>query len=128
MNMTCSNITHSNVNGNLLQFDKFILKSTKYAQIATLMSCILLFLMYDQIKYSTPANTALKLSLTSVAMQSVFDAYLSLIHLIIALYNSELFYPFFIVFLLQFVAFSMFNLRLTLLVWRGRRPLDFSSG
>lgn len=128
MNDTCTNITDAIVYGDLLRYDLFILKTSKYAVFAVGLSLLQVLLVYRQMQFSTPANIAIKFSLTSVAMHSVLDAYLSLLHLMTALYIDDLFYPFMMVFLLQFLVFSVFDLRFILLVWRGRRPLDFSSG
>jgi len=130
MDDTCTNtnITHAIVYGDLLRYDLFILKSSKYALVAIGLSLLQVLLVYRQMQFITPANVAIKFSLTSVAMHSVLDAYLSLLHLMTALYIDDLFYPFIIVFLLQFLVFSVFDLRFVLLVWRGRRPRDFSSG
>jgi len=116
MGSTCSNITRGIINADLLRYDIFILKSSKYAWIAISLSLLHVLLAYRQMQYSTPANAATKFSLTSIAMHSVFDAYISLLHLIVALYIDDLFYPFIAVFLLQFVVFSVFDLRLVLLV------------
>jgi len=128
MNNTCTNITKAVVYGDLLRYDLFIMKSLKYAAFAVSLSLLHVLLVYRQMQFSTPANIAIKFSLISVAMHSVLDAYLSLLHLMTALYIDDLFYPFMMVFLLQFLVFSVFDLRFVLLVWRGRRPLDFSSG
>jgi len=130
MNDTCSdtNITQAIISGDLLRYDMFILKTLKYALIAMGLSLLQVLLVYRQMKFSTPPNVAVKFSLASVAMHSVLDAYLSLLHLMTALYIDDLFYPFIMVFLFQFLVFSVFDLRFVLLVWRGRWPLDFTSG
>lgn len=128
MDRTCSNITLGIMHSDLLRYDLFILKSSRYAVAAISLSLIQILLVYRQIQFSTPANIATKFSLISVAMHTVFDAYISLLHLTIALYIDDLFYPFIAVFFLQFLIFSILDLRLILLVWRGRRPIDFSSG
>jgi len=128
MNSTCTNITKATIHGDLLRYDLFITKTLKYAAFAVSLSLLHVLLVYRQMQFSTPANIAIKFSLTSVAMHSVLDAYLSLLHLMTALYIDDLFYPFMMVFLLQFLVFSVFDLRFVLLVWRGRWPLDFSSG
>jgi len=116
MNASCSDVTQSTVSGDLLGYDKFILKSARYAQVAAGMSFVQLLFIYSQIHYSAPANIASKQSLLSVGMLAVFDSYLCLVHLITALYIKELFYSFIVVFLLKFVAFSVFDLRLIILV------------
>jgi len=128
MNASCSDVTQSTVTGDLLGYDKFILKFARYAQVAAGLSFVQLLFVYCQIQYSTPANIASKQSLFSVGMLSVLDAYLCMIHLSTALYITDLFYSFAMVFFLKFLAFSVFDLRLIILVWRGRHPLDFSSG
>jgi len=121
-------MTQATIDVDLLRYDIFILKAIKYALVATCLSFFQLLLLYKQMKYSSPTSNASKLSLTSVAMHSVFDAYVCLIHLTAGLYIDDLFNSFIMVSFVQFMIFSMFDLRLVLLVWRARRPLDFSSG
>jgi len=116
LSSTCSNISRGVIYGDLLRYDLFILKSYNYALVAISLSLLHVLLAYRQTKYSTPANAATKFSLTSIAMHSVFDAYISLLHLIIALFIDDLFYPFIMVFLLQLLVFAVFDLRLVLLV------------
>jgi len=128
LNKSCHNMTQSTLQVDLLRYDVFILKAMKYALVATCLSFIQLLLLFKQMQYSTPTINASKLSLTSVAMHSVFDAYVCLIHLTAGLYIDDLFNSFIMVSFVQFMVFSMFDLRLVLLVWRARRPLDFSSG
>merc|ERR1711879_991683 len=126
--MGCSKVETATTTADLLRYDLFILKATKYALIATFFSFIQLIFLFRQMQFSTPASSAQKLSLTSIAMHSVFDAYLCLIHLTTGLYIDDLFNSFIMVSFLQFMVFSMFDLRLVLLVWRARHPDDFAMG
>jgi len=128
LNKSCHNMTQATMEVDLLRYDIFILKAMKYALVATCLSFFQLLLLFKQMQYSTPTSNASKLSLTSVAMHSIFDAYVCLIHLTAGLYIDDLFNSFIMVSFVQFMIFSMFDLRLVLLVWRARRPLDFSSG
>jgi len=128
MDKTCINATSSMVDGDLLRYDKFILKTSEYAVVATCLSLLQVLIYYFQIKFSTPASTAMKMSLISVLMHSVFDAYICMVHLIMGLYMDDLFTPFLVVFFLQFFAFSILDLRLVILLWKSRWPIDFSSG
>jgi len=45
MNASCSDVTQSTVTGDLLRYDKFILKSARYAQVAAGLSFIQLLIM-----------------------------------------------------------------------------------
>jgi len=128
LNKSCHNMTQATVEVDLLRYDIFILKAMKYALVAACLSFVQLLLLFKQMQYSTPASNASKLSLASVAMHSVFDAYVCLVHLTAGLYIDDLFNSFIMVSFVQFMVFSMFDLRLVLLLWRARRPLDFSSG
>lgn len=128
LNQSCINMTHATTEVDLLRYDIFILKAIKYALVATCFSFLQLLLLFRQVQYSTSTVNASKLSLTSVAMNSVFDAYVCLIHLTAGLYIDDLFNSFIMVSFVQFMVFSMFDLRLVLLVWSARNPHDFRSG
>lgn len=91
MRGTCTNVISSTIDGDLLRYDNFVLKTTQYAFIATVLSLCQLVLLYYQLQFSTPAIFGSKLSLASLAMHSVFDAYLCIVHLIMALYMDDLF-------------------------------------
>lgn len=92
MDSTCSNITKGIFHGDLLRYDLFILRSSRYAVFAISVSLIQILLVYRQMQFSTPANNATKFSLISIAMHTIFDASISLFHLTIALYLDDLFY------------------------------------
>lgn len=126
LNQSCTNVTGATMEVDLLRYDIFILKARRYALAASCFSFVQLLLIFYQMKYSTPTNNAAKLSLASLAMHSVFDAYVCSIHLTTALYVDDLFNAFIMVSFMQFMLFSMFDFRLVLLVWRARRPMDFS--
>jgi len=128
LNTTCHNMTQASVDVDLLRYDIFVMKGRRYAILATFLSLLQLIILSRHLQYCTPLTSASKLSLGSIAIHSVFDAYVCFVHLIIGLYEDNLFNSFIMVSFLQFIMFSMFDLRLVLLVWKGRRPQDFNSG
>merc|ERR1719273_2702022 len=85
-----------------------------------------MMILFRQIKHSN--SQANKVSLVSVAMHSLFDAYCCLIHLGAGLYMDPLFNSFVMVSFIQFMIFSMFDLRLILMIVRARYPDEFTMG
>ena len=68
------------------------------------------------------------MSLLTVGHQTLIDAYLCLFHLVGGMVASPLFGAFVMVSFLQLVLFSVFEMRVLVLIWKARRPAAFNDG
>lgn len=120
-------ISSSNCNFNVstlsssIAFESYIQKARIYAIITSMISGVQILSLVRQTEYSTPQARAGRLSQMSFMLQALLDSYLSLFHLTSALVMEPLFPTFLISALLQFMTFSLFEMRLLLLAWKSRR-------
>ena len=68
------------------------------------------------------------MSVTSVGIQAVLDAVVCLSHMFVSLTSDAIFQSFSLVAFLKLVVFSIFELRIVLMIWKARRPAIFNDG
>ncbi|EFA85537.1 hypothetical protein PPL_01495 [Heterostelium album PN500] len=71
---------------------------------------------------------AAKVSLYTVGMQTIIDAYLCLIHLTAGVFFESMFKAFATAAFFQFITFSLFEMRYLLIILKARRPQAFAQG
>lgn len=106
----------------------YISKAANYSLMMLVATGLYVFLLIDQMKYTSTQSSLAKVSLLTLALQTVLDAFLCLIHLLASLSFEPLFKPFIITTFFLFVSFSIFQMRYIILVWKSRRPQAFSNG
>ncbi|KAI9209146.1 uncharacterized protein BJ171DRAFT_488636 [Polychytrium aggregatum] len=96
-------------------------KAVNYTIFATIVVLAELYLTIKQMDYTSSQSALSKVSLISIGMQSVIDAYFCLIHLFTAILIPQLFLPFATVGFLKFALFSLFEMRYLLIISRAQR-------
>ena len=64
------------------------------------------------------------MSMISIGLQGVIDAGICISHMMIAIASDSIFQAFSLLAFLKLVVFSIFELRLLLMVWKVQFPLD----
>jgi hypothetical protein len=101
-------------------------KAITYAICTTLPAIGVVALLVRQMVFSLTSARATKLSLLCIGTQAVLDSYLSMFHLTTAVVVQQLFNPFIIPALIQFMTFGLFEMRLILLCHKARTPNAFN--
>ena len=68
------------------------------------------------------------MSIISIGIQGVLDAGICISHMMVAIASDSIFQSFSLLAFLKLVVFSIFELRLLLMVWKARRPTAFNEG
>ncbi|EGG23930.1 hypothetical protein DFA_06068 [Cavenderia fasciculata] len=103
-------------------------KRINYILMVTLCSFIQIFVLIKQMDYTGTQTGAAKVSLYTVGMQTIIDAYLCLIHLTAGIVIESMFNAFATAAFFQFVSFSLFGMRYLLIILKARRPQAFADG
>lgn len=116
------------VNARLSRGDRQEEKAVRYSMLMTPLTFFQVFLILRQMGASSTQAAASRISVISISMQAVMDAYLCLVHLTSALILDVLFTPFTTLAVVQFLSFAIFEMRFLLVVWRaGRGPAAHAS-
>lgn len=70
----------------------------------------------------SPFQSLVKVSMLSLAQHAIVDCFICLTHLLIGLVAERWFNSFALLAFLNFMAFSIFEMRYLLMVWKARRP------
>lgn len=111
-----------------LIISKSISKASKYVLLILSSTFIYILLLIKQMNYTSTQTSLSKISLLSIAIQSVMDSFLCLIHLMVGISFEPIFKQFALASFLFFVGFSVFEMRYIILIWKARRPQAFSGG
>eukprot|EP01133_Synstelium_polycarpum_P007193 gene7193-8356_t len=103
-------------------------KWINYIVMVSLCSFIQIFVLIKQMDFTGTQSGAAKVSLYTVAMQTIIDAYLCLLHLTAGVVIESMFNAFAAAAFFQFVTFSLFEMRYLLVILKARRPQAFSEG
>ncbi|KAI8814364.1 hypothetical protein BJ742DRAFT_787266 [Cladochytrium replicatum] len=108
-----------------LRMEVFFGKAVHYVAVVCIITGIELWLTVKQIDYSATQSALSKVSLVSIAMQTIIDAYLFLMNFVTGNVMGPLFLPFVTAAFLKFMLFSVFEMRYLLTIARAqRRDLD----
>jgi len=119
---------HLILNSTTFKVQEYFAKAIKYAVIQIIIVVLQIYFLAKQVEYSGNNQSSLsKLSLLMLGFQSTIDAYLCLAHLVFGMVQETIFPAFACVAFLQFVLFSMFEMRLLLHVWKMRNASNLSS-
>lgn len=121
-NFTSLSIMHS------VDDEIYLRKAFNYAVFFMIIALIQIYATLKQLEYSTPAGRGVRVSLISLVILALLDSYLSLLNLTFAVIIEQLFNIFMVVSLIQFIGFSLFQMRLILIVWKARNPELFNLG
>eukprot|EP01132_Coremiostelium_polycephalum_P008044 gene8044-9892_t len=103
-------------------------KWLKYVIMVSLASFIQIFVLIKQMDFSGTQSGASKISIVTIGMQTMIDAYLCLLHLSTGVVIESMFNAFASAAFFQFVTFSLFEMRYLLIILKARRPQAFADG
>ncbi|RHY30336.1 hypothetical protein DYB32_004394 [Aphanomyces invadans] len=109
-------------------FNTFYTKASGYAIMMALLCLAQIYLLLKQLQVSSTQAAAAKVSLVTVGAQAVVDSYLCLLHLTTGIVAQHIFTLFATVSFFQLIIFSIFEMRFLLLIWKARRPQQFTEG
>ena len=116
------------LNATTFKMQEYYAKATNYGYIAIAIVLFQLYVLAKQVEYAGNTQSSLsKLSILSLGFQSTLDAYLCLGHLISGIVVEEIFPSFACLAFLEFMMFSVFEMRLLLHVWKIRNTSNNSS-
>ncbi|TPX32031.1 hypothetical protein SmJEL517_g04747 [Synchytrium microbalum] len=105
-----------------LKLELYQVKSVRYAMMMVAVTLVELVLTLIQIDYSRGAPSSLsKVSLMTMGMSTIMDAYLCLLNLTTGAVFTTVFLPFVTVAFLKFVLFCIFEMRYLLTISRSQR-------
>jgi len=116
------------LNATTFKMQEYYAKAINYGYIAIATVLFQLYALAKQVEYVGNTQSSLsKLSILSLGFQATLDAYLCLGHLIYGMVVEEIFLPFACIAFLEFMMFSVFEMRLLLHVWKIRNASNNSS-
>ncbi|EGC39846.1 hypothetical protein DICPUDRAFT_74595 [Dictyostelium purpureum] len=117
-----------NVYGGGFNVPRFRSKWMNYVVLVSLSSFIQIFVLIRQIDYTSTQTAAARVSIYSIGLQTILDAYLCLIHLSAGVIIDSLFNAFATASFFQFITFALFEMRYLLIILKARSPSAFSDG
>ncbi|KDO17998.1 hypothetical protein SPRG_16480 [Saprolegnia parasitica CBS 223.65] len=109
-------------------FDVFFSKASHYAILMALLAMFQIYLLLRQLQLSSTQAMAAKVSLLTVGAQAIVDSYLCLAHLTVGIVAQQIFTLFATVSFFELIIFSIFEMRYLLVIWKARRPQNFTQG
>lgn len=100
---------------------EFLQKTAVYALLVCFVTLIQLFAAVRQMDHCSSPASAMRVSIVTLGQQTVIDSYICLFHLTSALVVTPLFTKFASCAFLQFLLFSVFEMRTLLSTWRAQR-------
>lgn len=115
------------VNGTQVLVEKYHSKAINYTLVVSIINFIQVALIIRQMERTNTQASAAKVSILTIALQAILDAYICLSHLTGGLVVDTLFNAFATVAFFKFVMFSIFEMRFMLTIWKARRPASFET-
>ncbi|CAK4069873.1 unnamed protein product [Aphanomyces euteiches] len=109
-------------------FNLFYTKASGYAIVMAVLCLVQIYLLLKQLQQSSTQAAAAKVSLITIGQQAVVDSYLCLLHLTTGIVAQHVFTLFATVSFFQLIIFSIFEMRFLLVIWKARRPQQFTEG
>ncbi|KAM9963000.1 hypothetical protein ACTFIW_006221 [Dictyostelium discoideum] len=103
-------------------------KMMNYVVMISLCSFIQIFVLIRQMDYTGTQTSAARVSIYTIGIQTIMDAYLCLIHLSAGVIMDYLFNAFATASFFQFVTFALFEMRYLLIILKARSPSAFADG
>ncbi|KAN0006841.1 hypothetical protein ACTFIU_005033 [Dictyostelium citrinum] len=103
-------------------------KMMNYVVMVSLCSFVQIFVLIRQMDYTGTQTSAARVSIYTIGIQTIMDAYLCLIHLSAGVIMDYLFNAFATASFFQFVTFALFEMRYLLVILKARSPSAFADG
>jgi hypothetical protein len=104
-----------------LEIEKHENKAIYYSMLITMLAVFMLYSVAKMIKNSVESsNEANKISMVMIGILTSWDAFICLTHLYLALSIESMFHFFIMPTFWYFILFSIFELKLLILIWRAR--------
>jgi hypothetical protein len=103
-------------------------KEISFSLMATCSAVALMTLVTYQIVQSSSQSASFRISVLTVGLQAVMDAYLTLMHMVAGMLQPAVFGSFATTSFVQLMLFSVLEMRFMLMIWKARHQNVFSSG
>lgn len=103
-------------------------KSMGYALLATCCGIVIMTVLTYQIVQSSSQSSLSRISVLSIGLQTIMDAYLTLFHMVAGMVQVNAFSSFATTSFVQLVLFSVLEMRFMLMIWKARHQDAFSGG
>ncbi len=111
-----------------IDFEKVYSAGTAYGMFVCALVIWQFAALIKQVQFISTQAAAGRFSMLTVAMQGILDAVLCLGHFSVGFSAEPLFNTFGTIGFLKLISFSIFELRIVLMIWKSRRPDLFSQG
>ena len=119
----CDDAPKMDANFRVVQFTEIYHKAMNYTLLVLAVSVVHVILISNQIQHSSSSQgAATKVSLASIAMHTLVDAYGCLIHFTGGIVIDPLFHPLVWTAFTKFIVFSAYELRFIMMLWKARNP------
>ncbi|CAO3616408.1 unnamed protein product [Cunninghamella echinulata] len=105
-----------------LKIEEYFVKATNYATMATVIAISQIFLLIHQMEFTPTPSSVSNVSYWTIAMQSMMDGYICLLHLTTGVVMESVFLPFASAAFFSFISVSIFGMRYLLVIWKIQRP------
>lgn len=112
----------------LFDVELFARKVTHYSLWANALTIIQIRCVIAQMRYTDEGTSAAKLSMASIAVQALMDAYDSFLHLSLTASSQYMVNSFALISMFKFILFALLEVRYVLTIWRCRHRDLFSRG
>eukprot|EP01117_Protostelium_nocturnum_P001839 TRINITY_DN1230_c0_g1_i5.p2 TRINITY_DN1230_c0_g1~~TRINITY_DN1230_c0_g1_i5.p2 ORF type:complete len:593 (+),score=179.91 TRINITY_DN1230_c0_g1_i5:213-1781(+) len=99
-------------------------KAINYALITSIATVIQIILVIKQIDYTSTQSMIIRVSTTTIVMQTIMDGYLWILHINSSFFMDVTFNAFAAVAFLEFSLSALFESRYFFIVWKARRPSE----
>ncbi|KYR02102.1 hypothetical protein DLAC_00901 [Tieghemostelium lacteum] len=122
------NNVYMNFNSSNIVMSDYKHKWMNYVVMVTLQSFVQIIVLLKQIDYSGTQSGASKVSMITIGIQTILDAYLCLFHLSVGILIDSMFNAFATAAFFEFVTFSLMEMRFLLIILKANRPQAFAEG
>jgi len=109
------------IDASYVRLEEYYAKAVNYTVMVTVISFVQVLLLIRQMESTNTQASAAKVSLMSIGIQAIMDAYLCLLHLTAGIVVEALFNAFATAAFFEFIIFAVFEMRYLLAIWRARR-------
>ncbi|KAL6055022.1 DSC E3 ubiquitin ligase complex subunit 1-like [Balamuthia mandrillaris] len=111
-----------------VQFEHYFHKARLYVTAFILLTCLQVVLLINQMKQNHSRAALTKVSLMTIGIHTVMDSHLGFIHLSAGIAVGAVFDAFALAAFVNFILFSIFEMRYLVSILKARHPEEFALG
>lgn len=111
-----------------IDWERVYPEATKYSVVVTVVCLLQIIFLFRQLHYTSTPALAARISLICIGHQSVLDAIICVIHLLLCAFLPQLFAAFASIAFFKLIIFIIVEMRYIVVISHGRDPQRFFSG